>query len=69
MTLAPAYGKDYKSIKEVKEAFNAGKDFMIVSVGPHMGRYVNKPQLVGHESFVMIRYARLTKEVEVEVKP
>jgi hypothetical protein len=67
MTLEPAYGKDYKSIKEVKEAFEANKDFMIASVGPYMGRYVNRRQLIGVERYVMIRYARRTKEVEVEV--
>lgn len=67
LTLIPAYGRDYKSIKEVKEAFNAGKDFEIASIGPNCGRYVNKSQLVGKERFVMIRYARLTKVVKVEL--
>jgi hypothetical protein len=78
MTLEPAYGKDYKSIKEVKEAFEADKDFLIASIGPWMdrgrlgarenlGRYVNRRQLIGIERFVMIRYARRSKEVEVEV--
>jgi len=67
MTLEPAYGKDYKSIQEVKAAFEANKDFLIASVGPWWGKYVNRRQLIGVERFVMIRYARLTKEVEVEV--
>lgn len=26
MTLSPAYGRNYKSIAQVKEAFEAGKD-------------------------------------------
>jgi len=68
MTLVPSYGKDYKSIKEVKEAFNANKDFLIASCGFGAGQYVNRKQLVGIERSVMIRYAKLTKEVEVEVK-
>jgi hypothetical protein len=67
MTLEPAYGRNYKSIKEVKEAFNADKDFIIASVGPWMGKYINRQQLIGVEQFVMIRYAKLTKEVKMEV--
>lgn len=27
-SLTPAYGRDYKTAKEVKEAFSAGKDFV-----------------------------------------
>jgi hypothetical protein len=67
MTLVPAYGRDYKSVKEVKAAFEAGNDFEIASIGPDCGRYVNRPQLVGLERSVMIRYAKLTKVVEVKV--
>ncbi len=69
MTLEPAYGRDYRTIKEVEEAFDADKDFLIASVGPWMGKYVTRRQLVGIETSVMIRYARRTKEVEVRVKP
>ena len=69
MTLVPAMGRDYWSKAEVQADFDAGKDFEIASIGPDCGRYVNKPQLVGKERFVMIRYARLTKVVEVEVRP
>lgn len=27
-SLTPAYGRDYKTAKEVKEAFDSGKDFV-----------------------------------------
>lgn len=41
MTLTPAYGRDYKSQREVKNAFESGKDFEIASVGPDLGRYTS----------------------------
>jgi len=59
VTLVPAYGRDYRSAKEVKAAWDAGQDFQIQSFGdPDDGRYVNKPQVPGR-SF-NIRYKRLT---------
>lgn len=43
MTLVPAYGRDYKSAKEVKADWEAGKDFVIMDVtNPYCGKYVNK---------------------------
>ena len=59
LVLSPAYGRDYTSQKEVKEAWDSDKDFIIESVGPHMGRYVNKPQMNGEQ--VQIRYNRKQK--------
>ena len=39
IVLIPAYGRDYKSAKEVKAALFSGKDFRIESIGPNAGRY------------------------------
>ena len=39
IVLSPAYGRDYKSAKEVKAALFSGKDFRIESIGPNAGRY------------------------------
>ena len=39
IVLSPAYGRDYKSAKEVKTALLSGKDFRIESIGPNAGRY------------------------------
>ena len=39
IVLSPAYGRDYKSAKEVKAELLAGKDFRIESIGPNAGRY------------------------------
>jgi hypothetical protein len=70
LTLIAAYGRAYKSKKEIQADFDAGKDFMITGIDWDSGRYVNKADLlrVGERS-VMVRYARLTKVVEIKVKP
>ena len=61
MTLTPAYGRDYKSVKEVKAAWEANADFVIADMfHPDSGRYVNKEQLP-NEKRVGIRFNRLTK--------
>lgn len=42
LTLVPAYGRDYKSAKSVRDAWNAGQDFRIADIShPDDGRYVN----------------------------
>lgn len=54
MTIIPAYGRDYKSAKAVKEDWESGKDFAVA------GRYINKADAKGVGS-ITIRYAKLTK--------
>ena len=39
IVLSPAYGRDYKSAKEVKADLIKGRDFRIESVSPNAGRY------------------------------
>ena len=39
LVLSPAYGRDYKSAKEVKADLLSEKDFRIESIGPNAGRY------------------------------
>jgi hypothetical protein len=63
--LTPAYGRDYKSAKEVKAAFESGKDFL----GDYQLDFalVNKAQLpVG--STVLLRYKRNTQVTTLKVK-
>jgi hypothetical protein len=62
--LTPAYGRDYKSSKEVKEAFNAGKDFE----GDFSldFKLVNKPQLPKGAT-VILRYKRNTMTTRVKL--
>lgn len=38
MTVSPAYGRDYKSAKDAADAWLAGKDFILESVSPWMGK-------------------------------
>lgn len=45
LTLVPAYGRDYKSGKDVQADWDAGKDFQINDMmHPNDGAYINKPQ-------------------------
>jgi len=67
-TLVPAYGRDYKSGKEVQAAWDAGQDFQINSFGdPDDGRYINKQDAKSGQSF-NIRYKRLTQIKVIKVK-
>jgi len=58
--LVPAYGRDYKTKKAVKEAWDAGKDFRIADMSsPDDGRYTSKSDWEGKH--VAIRYKGLTE--------
>lgn len=59
LTVTPAYGRDYKTAKDAKAAWQAGKDFQIATYGPDDGRYCNKADMA--DEAVMIRYKRLTQ--------
>lgn len=68
MNMVPAYGRDYKSAKAVKEDFDAGKDFQIADISsPYDGKYVNKAQL-DKGSTHTIRYKKLTQVCVVKVQ-
>jgi len=62
--LTPAYGRDYKTGKEAKAAFDAGKDF---EGDYQLGfKLVNRAQLpIG--STVLLRYKRNTQVANVKV--
>lgn len=68
MTLTPAYGRDYKSKKEVEDTFNNDVDFIIADFNhPYSGKPVTKSQLKDdgvHE--VGIRYNGLRKIVFIK---
>lgn len=64
--LLPAY-RDYKTAKEAKEAFLAGKDWIISSFHhPDCGRYINVDQCRPGET-VILRFCRQTKITGVKV--
>lgn len=66
-TLTPAYGRDYKSKKEVLTDFENGKDFLFNSFDSQ--GYCNKQDLIdkGIES-VQIRFKKNTQVIIVKVK-
>jgi hypothetical protein len=68
LTVVPAYGRDYKSQKEVKEAWAAGHDFLIADASsPDNGRYVNKDDAVKGITF-NIRYKGNTEVCVIKAK-
>ena len=60
LVLVPAYGRDYKNRKQVEEDWEANKDFLIASIGPNEGKYINKQDAIGAGlKSVKIRFDRL----------
>ena len=63
--LIPAYGRDYKSAKDVKADFEAGKDFIYAEEG----RVCNKADLVkAGVKGVNIRFKGLRNLTVVKIK-
>jgi hypothetical protein len=61
MTVIPAYGRDYTSLKEAKKDWEDGKDFMISDVSSKWdGTYCSVRNFIGNE--VWVRYSRLRKK-------
>lgn len=65
MTVTPAYGRDYKSAKAVREAWESGQDFVIAAPLEESGRYVNREDYGGS---VTVRYGRLRKVTVIAPK-
>lgn len=59
MSATPAYGRDYKSKKEVQADYDADKDFIV----HHMGgtTYINRPQCKEENITLNIRYKNQTR--------
>lgn len=69
-TLVPAYGRDYKTAKEVKAAWEAGKDFRVADFfDPQDGKLANlqSAKEAGWKT-VNIRYKKLTQVASIKVK-
>ena len=60
LTLIPAYGRDYKSQKEVQDGWQAGHDFQIMSLTRAEGSYINKNDAPKGYCF-NIRYKKMTQ--------
>ena len=57
LSAIPAYGRDYKSKREVMEAWNAGKDFLVQDMTFH--GYINKNDKPSDVT-LNIRYKRIS---------
>ena len=71
MTLTPAYGRDYKSKKEVQADWDAGKDFVVADMfSGRAGSYITRHE-AEHSGItsVNIRYQRNTKVCVIKVQP
>ena len=66
-TLVPAYGRDYKSGKEVQADWDAGKDFTIATFGPDDGRQINKQDARPGDT-LNIRFKKLANIKVIKVK-
>lgn len=60
LELTPAYGRDYKNAKLVKDDWKGKRDFRIATIGPDEGRYVNIED-APKDATLMIRYDNLRK--------
>ena len=61
LEVVPAYGRDYKSQKEVLVDWENNLDFQIVSVQEY-GRYINKQDADREPDLnILVRYAKLQK--------
>lgn len=68
--LTPAYGKDYVTEKQVSEAYNQEKDFILENVLDHYcGKPCNKSDLMTMSEYthVKLRYAKKTELVILKV--
>ncbi len=67
LTCTPSYGRDYKTAKEVKEAWAAGKDFTINDMSSRDdGRQINKQDADQGKVTVHIYFNRRTKSVVIK---
>ena len=57
MVIGPAYGRQYKSAKDIKADWLAGRDFIILDVFNGQGRYVNRQDCPKGE-FLEVRYGK-----------
>jgi hypothetical protein len=57
VSAVPAYGRDYKSGKEVQEAWDVGQDFLIQDI--MLSGYINKDDKPA-DMVLNIRYKKLT---------
>jgi hypothetical protein len=70
ITLVPAYGRDYKSKKDLLAAFNENLDFKIQDIScPYDGKYAGKQELLDNGyTTADIRYKKLASVAVVKLQ-
>ena len=67
ISLTPAYGRDYKSKKEIMADIAAGKDFIYNDFSsPYNGKPCSPLQDLS--GIVIVRYAKLTKVITARIE-
>lgn len=67
--LLPAYGRDYKSKREIMSALADGRDFQISDTfNPHHGRYINLDQILPEYHDLTVRHGALRKVAVIDLK-
>ena len=64
MYIRPAYGRDYKNVKELKEDLAAGKDFQLCATGQYCSI---RDFPAGTE--VLVRYKKSLQTTVVKITP
>ena len=67
LTLEPAYGRDYKSGKEVKADWEAGKDFQMTDM-QNAGRKINKENDLPKGTTLNIRFKKQANICQIKTK-
>jgi len=67
ITIVPANGRDYKSKKQVQEAWDNNEDFKIAGPLHLSGKYINKRDVEHYspDAIIWARYVKLTRIVQV----
>ena len=66
LTVVPAYGRDYKSQREVREAWDAGRDFQINDMSSRWdGSYISKPDKPA-DVILTVRYNGLRRTCQID---
>lgn len=63
LTVLPAFGRDYKSMKAAKADWDANKDFFIATPGNYS--YINKQDADQYNVRVMLRYDQKRKVMQL----
>ena len=68
LDIQPAYGRDYKSIVEVKLAWASGKDFQMIRSGAYVSIRDSNLLLADRITELNVRYANLRKKLIIALE-